>query len=72
MNWKAKAQIAAHLAGIAAKRPSRQERWDKAHLHSVGCKISRDEAARLKARCDADGITRYELIRYMILMYLAT
>lgn len=48
----------------------RQARWDAAHLQTVGTKLSRKECRTLEYVCGIEGISRYALLRWLILEWL--
>lgn len=75
MDWTAAAyQAAALAAGVlddAPEKVRRQARWDREHIRTASTRLEIKDAARLKAACAAAGVSMYQLIRYMILVFLA-
>ena len=75
MDWSAAAyQAAALAAGVlddAPEKVRRQARWDREHIRTASTRLEIKDAARLKAACAAAGVSMYQLIRYMILVFLA-
>lgn len=75
MDWtKAAYQAAALAAGVLDEAPEkvkRQARWDREHIRTASTRLEIKDAARLKAACAAAGVSMYQLIRYMILVFLA-
>lgn len=45
---------------------SRQERWDRKHMRTVGTKLRRRDYERLQAICEAEGFTVYALLQEFI------
>lgn len=68
----AAAGSAAALAASAAERlrRDRQAMWDAENIITASCRLTASEDARLRHACQAAGITRYQLLRFMIARYL--
>ena len=54
-----------------AKRQQQRRAWDAAHLRTVGTKLTPVELARLDAYCFRIRMTRYSLLRTLVLEELA-
>ena len=54
-----------------AKRQQQRRVWDAAHLRTVGTKLTPVELARLDAYCFRIRMTRYSLLRALVLEELA-
>lgn len=54
-----------------AKRQQQRRTWDAAHLRTVGTKLTPVELARLDAYCFRIRMTRYSLLRALVLEELA-
>lgn len=50
-----------------AKRQQQRRAWDAAHLRTVGTKLTPAELARLDAYCFQIRMTRYSLLRTLVL-----
>ena len=50
-----------------AKRQQQRRAWDAAHLRTVGTKLTPVELARLDAYCFRIRMTRYSLLRALVL-----
>lgn len=50
-----------------ARRLLQRRAWDAAHLRTVGTKLTMKELARLDAHCERVRLSRYELLRRLIL-----
>lgn len=50
-----------------AKRQQQRRAWDAAHLRTVGTKLTPVELARLDAYCFQIRMTRYSLLRTLVL-----
>lgn len=74
-DWTVAAYQAATLAtgalDEAPEKVRRQARWDREHIRTASTRLEIKDAARLKAACAAAGVSMYQLIRYMILVFLA-
>jgi len=44
----------------------RQARWDAAHLKTVGTKLDAAEWLELRARCLAESVTPYALVKRLV------
>lgn len=44
----------------------RQARWDRANLHSVGTKLTPELYTALDKTCDAQGISKYAVIKLLL------
>lgn len=65
-------EAAVGAAKAAARRRWRgQAAWDKDNMETVSCRLPRGEAARLRRCCKEAGLTRYELIAYMVSIFMA-
>lgn len=67
--WKEPAQVAA-LAALREPRRARQQKWDAAHIITASCRLTREENAAFKAACRRLGVTRYQVLRYMIAVFM--
>lgn len=67
--WKEPAQIAA-LTAVRVPVRARQQKWDEAHIRTASCRLTTAENDRFKIACRRLGVTRYQVIRYMILLFL--
>ena len=54
-----------------AKRMQQRRAWDSEHLRTVGTKLTPDELQRLDAYCARIRMTRYGLLRCLIMEELA-
>lgn len=74
-NWHTKAfETAMQAAALAAQNPAllrRQARWDREHIRTASTRLELKDAARLREACEAAGCSIYQLLRYMILTFLA-
>lgn len=67
--WKGPAQVAA-LAVIRAPKYAKQERWARSHMKTASCRLTKAEDAAFRAACKRLGLTRYQVIRYMIAVFM--
>ena len=47
-----------------------REKWDRAHIITVSCRISRQDRALLGAQAARDGLTVYAATRRLLLAYI--
>lgn len=67
--WKEPAQVAA-LCAVRVPTRARQQKWDATHIKTASCRLTTAENERFKAACRRLGVTRYQVIRYMISLFL--
>lgn len=67
--WREPAQIAA-LCAVRESPRARQQKWDATHIKTASCRLTTAENERFKAACRRLGVTRYQVIRYMISLFL--
>lgn len=67
--WKDPAQVAA-LTALREPKYARQERWARSHMKTASCRLTKDEDAAFRAACKRLGLTRYQVIRYMIAVFM--
>lgn len=58
------------LEALRGSDRSRQERWDRKHMRTVGTKLRRRDYERLRAICEAEGFTVYALLQELVKMVL--
>lgn len=68
--WTA-AMIAAATPREERRRWHGQNGWDSEHMRTVSTRLPTEEAARLERYCREAGITRYQLIGYMVKTWMA-
>ena len=69
--WREPAQVAALTAARVSSR-ARQQKWDATHIKTASCRLTTAENERFKLACRRLGVTRYQVIRYMISLFLYT
>ena len=67
--WKEPAQVAA-LCAVRVPSRARQQKWDATHIKTASCRLTTAENDHFKAACRRLGVTRYQVIRYMISLFL--
>lgn len=67
--WKGPAQVAA-LTALREPKYARQERWAKEHMITASCRLTKQENAAFRAACKRLGVTRYQVIRHMIAVFM--
>ena len=67
--WRGAAQVAA-LCAVRAPARAKQQRWDREHIKTASCRLTAEEMERFKRACKRQGVTRYQVIRYMITLFL--
>lgn len=67
--WKDPAQVAA-LTALREPKYARQERWAKEHMITASCRLTKEENAAFRAACRRLGVTRYQVIRFMIAVFM--
>lgn len=74
-NWHTKAyETAVEAAALMCKNTAllrKQARWDREHIRTASTRLELKDAARLREACEAAGCSVYQLLRYMILTFLA-
>lgn len=74
-DWHTKAyETAVEAAALMCKNPAllrKQARWDREHIRTASTRLELKDAARLREACEAAGCSKYQLLRYMILTFLA-
>lgn len=74
-DWHTKAyETAVEAAALMRKNPAllrKQARWDREHIRTASTRLELKDAARLREACEAAGCSKYQLLRYMILTFLA-
>ena len=68
-NWREPAQVAA-LTAVRVPSRVRQAKWDAKHIRSASTRLTIAEHERFKACCKRLGVTRYQVIRYMITLFM--
>lgn len=75
VRWSAPAWTAATIAAATPREERRrwsgQNGWDAEHMRTVSTRLPTEEAARLERYCREAGITRYQLLGYMIKTWMA-
>lgn len=51
---------------MTGKDRSRQDRWDRKNMRTVGTKLRRRDYERLRELCEAEGFTVYALLQEFI------
>ena len=69
--WREPAQVAALTAARVSSR-ARQQKWDATHIKTASCRLTTAENERFKLACRRLGVTRYQVIHYMISLFLYT
>lgn len=67
--WKEAAQVAT-LCALRAPSRARQQRWDAKHIRTASTRLTIEENNRFKAACKRKGVTRYQVLRYMISLFV--
>lgn len=69
--WSGAAYDAAVQAQPKKVKRDSQAHWDSQHVKTASCHLNEDEDKTLQRLCKAAKVTRYELLRYMILVWCA-
>ena len=67
--WREPAQVAA-LTALREPKYARQERWAREHMITASCRLTKQENAAFRAACKRLGVTRYQVLRYMIAVFM--
>lgn len=54
------------VEALSGNDRSRQDRWDRKHMRTVGTKLRRRDYERLREICEAEGFTVYALLQEFI------
>ena len=68
-SWERMAEVAA-LCAIKMPSRARQQKWDAAHMKTASCRLTITEHLRFKAACRRLRLTRYQVLRYMIDLFV--